>query len=817
MFKNYLKLTFRHLFREKLYSVINIVGLSLGAAVAILLFLFVRNEWSYDTFHEDHEQLYRVWVREYVEGEEYFNTRTPFILGTELADNFPEVESLVQFFNGNNLVRQGTFLEQEPTLVASPSFLEVFNFPLKAGLPATALDEPTDVVLTEEMAMKYFGEAAPVGKTIDIQMGGDWQQFQVSGIIEAPPPNSSIDYHILLPLALVDQLVSQRAQTSWTIVLSSTYVCLQEGTDPAALRAKVERHLLPLVPEGYGPGEYQVGFQPLADIHLNNEFPPAYATVSDWRYPYIMGVIGLLVLLLAGINYVTLAVGRSVARAKEVGVRKVTGATRGQLMRQFWSEALLVAALSVGVGVLVAELALPAFNQLADQRLVIEYNASTGLILAGLVLSIGLIAGAYPALVLSGFSPIRTLRGTVSKLGRDKHLVLRGLVGAQFVLSVGLIICTLVIREQMQYLQNKNLGYHESQQLILPYNDRPSNEKGLRDIYQEGVQKAELLEQQLAGVEDVVSLATSSHTFGTPGWTKVDYRDPATNQVREFSLLGMDEEFIPTMDIQLTAGRNFSRDIGTDAEKGVIINETFARRFGWEQYIDQPLPPPFEGYRLVGITENFNYASLHTAVEPLMMVMDFFPIIRIISNVNYGDMPSPKITIRLDSEDLSGTVQQIKEAWTDVAPNQPFNFEFVDDALQAQYQSEQRLRKIVSAATILAILIAALGLFGIATLTTARRTKEIGVRKVFGATELDIVLLLNRSFTWLVLGATLLAAPLSWYLMQQWLSDFEYQAGVSPLLIVAAGLAALLIAWLAVSYQSFRAARRNPVEALRYE
>jgi len=817
MFKNYLKLTIRHLFREKLYSVINIVGLSLGAAVAILLFLFVKNEWSYDTFHADHEQLYRVWVREYVEGEEYFNTRTPFILGTELADNFPEVEKLVQFFNGNNLVRQGTFLEQEPTLVASPSFLEVFNFPLKAGLPAAALDEPTDVVLTEEMAMKYFGEAAPIGETIDIQMGGDWQQFQVSGIIEAPPPNSSIDYHILLPLALVDQLVSQRAQTSWTIVLSSTYVRLKEGTDPAALRAKVERHLLPLVPEGYGPGEYQVGFQPLADIHLNNGFPPAYAAVSDWRYPYIMGVIGLLVLLLAGINYVTLAVGRSVARAKEVGVRKVTGATRAQLMRQFWSEALLVAAFSVSIGVLLAELALPAFNQLADQRLVIEYNASTGLILAGLVLLIGLVAGAYPALVLSGFSPIRTLRGTVSKLGRDKHLVLRGLVGAQFVLSVGLIICTLVIREQMQYLQNKNLGYHESQQLILPYNDRPSNEKGLRDIYQEGVQKAELLEQELAGVKGVVSLTASSHTFGTPGWTQVDYRDPATNQVREFSLLGMDEQFIPNMDIQLTAGRNFSRDIGTDAEKGVIINETFARRFGWEPYIDQPLPPPFDGYRLVGITEDFNYASLHTAVEPLMMVMDFFPIIRIISNVSYGDMPSPKITIRLDSEDLSGTVQQIKEAWADVAPNQPFNFDFVDDALQAQYQSEQRLRKIVSAATLLAILIAALGLFGIATLTTARRTKEIGVRKVFGATELDIVLLLNRSFTWLVLGATLLAAPLSWYLMQQWLSDFEYQAGISPLLIAAAGVTALLIAWLAVSYQSFRAARRNPVEALRYE
>ncbi len=817
MFKNHLKLTFRHLFREKLYSVINIVGLSLGASVAILLFLFVKNEWSYDTFHADHEQIYRVWVREYVEGEEYFNTRTPFILGTELADNFPEVEKLVQFFNGNNLVRQGTFLEQEPTLVASPSFLEVFNFPLKAGLPAAALDEPTDVVLTEEMALKYFGEAAPIGETIDIQMGGDWRQFQVSGIIEAPPPNSSIDYHILLPLALVDELVGQRAQTSWTIVLSSTYVRLKEGTDPAALRAKVERHLLSMVPEGYGPGEYQVGFQPLTDIHLNNEYPPAYATVSDWRYPYIMGVIGLLVLLLAGINYVTLAVGRSVARAKEVGVRKVAGATRGQLMRQFWSEALLVAALSVGVGVLVAELALPAFNQLADQRLVIEYSVSTLLILTGLVLLIGLVAGAYPALVLSGFSPIRVLRGTVSKLGRDKNLVLRGLVGAQFVLSVGLIICTLVIREQMQYLQNKNLGYHESQQLILPYNDRPSNEKGLRDIYQEGVQKAELLEQELAGVEGVVSLTTSSHTFGTPGWTEVDYRDPATSQVREFNLLGMDERFIPTMDIQLTAGRNFSRNIGTDAEKGVIVNETFARRFGWEQYIDQPLPPPFDSYRLVGITEDFNYASLHTAVEPLMMVMDFFPIIRIISNVSYGDMPTPKITIRLDSEDLAGTVKEIKKAWAEVAPSQPFNFEFMDDALQAQYLSEQRLRKIVSAATVLAILIAALGLFGIATLTTARRTKEIGVRKVFGATELDIVLLLNRSFTWLVLGATLLAAPLSWYLMQQWLSDFEYQAGISPLLIAAAGLAALLIAWLAVSYQSLRAARRNPVEALRYE
>jgi putative ABC transport system permease protein len=339
----------------------------------------------------------------------------------------------------------------------------------------------------------------------------------------------------------------------------------------------------------------------------------------------------------------------------------------------------------------------------------------------------------------------------------------------------------------------------------------------MMDIYQEGLQRAELLRNELADDESVLAVTASSHTLGVPGWARVGYIDPATDKLRWNRLLACDEQFLPLMGIDLVAGRNFSSAVGTDAAAALIVNQTMARDYGWEGFIDQPLPAPFNEFRLIGIVKDFHFTSLHSEVEPLAITMNLRGVLSVMSDMTFGESPNPKMTIKLAGGDIPAAIQAVETAWKNISPEQPFNFAFVDEALDAQYRSEQRLSRGLSVATLLAIFIAALGLFGIATLTTARRTKEIGVRKVMGATVWDIVLLLNRSISGLVLIATLIAAPLAWLLMRQWLSDFAYRVGISPLILIGAGVLALLIAWLAVSYQSLRAARTNPVEALRYE
>ncbi len=818
MFVHYLLTSLRNLRQQMLYSSINVIGLATGAAVAILMFLFVRNEWSFDAFHTDSDRIYRAWVKEHLEGEEFFNTVTPFILGSELEDNFPEVEHVVQYLTGNNLVRKGDFSGQEVIHFATPSFFQVFDFPLAAGKQANALDQPDHLVLTREMARKYFGETDPLGQIIEIQIGGDWHPFQVRAVAQAQPANSSIQFNIVVPFEQVKKFVSERGLTSWMMVYPETYVELRADAPPIeALRGRMQAYLDTRVPDDYGPGGYEIGFQPLTDIHLNQEMPAGIVPVSDPRYPYILSAIALLILMLAGINYVSLAVGRSLTRAKEVGVRKVSGASRGQIMAQFWVEAGLTAVLSVGLGVLLAEFALPAFKNIAGMELAISYDPGFFLMLALLATALGGLAGAYPSLLLSGFSPMRVLRGSPAERGPGKHRLLRGLVGLQFVLSMGLITCTLIMAQQLRFLQKKNLGFDHAFMLTLPYAGAPSREKPMSQLYQEGVQAAERLKGELDRLPEVKGLTTSSHTPGTPGWVQVGYRDPDSRQFRRFNFLQVDHDYFDLMGIDMAEGRSFSRDQGTDAVNGLIINRAMADAFGWGAYLGQNLPPPFDAIRLVGISENFHFDALYQEVGPLAMAINPEPVQAAISDINIGDTPLTKITLKLSTDDMAGTIAEVGRAWKKVAPDQPYNYGFLDESLAKQYEGEQRLSQVLGLATGLALFIAALGLFGMATIITARRIKEIGVRKVMGASSFDIVVLLNRHITALVLGASFIAIPVSWYLMRQWLADFAYRAPISPWLILAAALATLLIAWLAVSYQTLKAARANPVKALRYE
>lgn len=817
MLKNYLKIAIRNLLREKLYSTINILGLGIGVAVALLLGLYAREEWSFDQFHNKKDRIHRVWVKEHYQGEVFFNTVTPVVLASVLQDNFPEIEQTVQYITAGNLVKKGSEVSQEQVHVITPSVFRVFDFRLLEGSPAEALDGLRKVVLTPSAAHKYFGDGPALGQPLSIQINGRWEEFTVSGIIEEAPANSSLQYNMLIPYENMKTLFSERALTSWTFVYPETYALLKEGVDAQALQAKLAPVIDRQVANIYKAGEYIVGLQPLADIHLSNDFPQGIATVSDHRYPMILSGIALLVLALGVVNFVILAIGRSVSRAKEVGIRRVAGALRPQLMQQFWSESVVVAILAVVLGVFLAQLCLPAFNHITGKSLSIPYSLSSlALFLSG-GLALGILAGFYPALIVSGFSPLRAIKGMITRLGRGRQMLLRGLVSFQFVLSLCLIICTMVMVAQLRYLQQKNLGFDKEQLVVLPYRATPTAEYGTASIFADGRELENRLRQELNGQRQVLAVTSSAHALGFPGWTTLGYTDPSTQQYRTFSYNTVGENYPETMGIGLSAGRSFSADIPSDREKAVVVNEAMAEAFGWRDLVGQQLPPPFEAFQLIGILKDFHFHSLHTDIHPLMMSMSPRSVYDVVSDASYNDLPIPRIALRLAGGDVPATLETIRQAWGKVAPEQPFDLTFLNEALDAQYRAEQHLSSVLSWATYLAIMVACLGLFGIATLTTARRTKEIGVRKVLGASVAQLVLTLNRPVTLMALLASVIAAPIAYLLMQRWLQGFAFHVAINPAWFVLAAALAVALAWLSVSWQSVKVARGNPVEALRYE
>ena len=812
MIKNYLKIAFRNLFKERLFSVINLTGLSVGTAVVILIALFVGNEWSFDKFHTKSDRIYRTWVKEHFKGEVIFNTVTPLLLGSELVNNIPEVQESSRYLNNNTLIRQGSFMEQEVIHYVDPSFLKIFDFPLVKGKKEEVLSNPSQVVITEQIGLKYFGDESPIGQTLSIQVGGDWNEFTVSGIIEEAPRNSSIQYDILVPFERTNAFFGEQAQRCWTCVFGETYVLLDEESRVDQVSEKIGPFIDDRVKDIYASGEYIVGMQPLTDIHLNNAMPVGIVPVNNATYPYIFASIALLILLLACINFTTLSVGRSVTRAKEVGVRKVTGASKWQLRTQFWSEALMTSFIALGLGLVLAMTALPFFNSLSDLNLQLSLDFRSLSLLIGLAVTVGLLSGIYPALVLSGFAPIQAIHGIISKVGKDKHLVLRGLVSFQFVLSVVLIICALGIKRQMNFMQDKNLGFSKDQTLIVPYT---SVSQDFFESWEEALRLKERFRTELDG-RDINHILTSSHTFGTLGWVQLGYADRETDQFRQFNLQQIDYQYLEAMDMELVEGRNFSKEVGTD-DMGVIVNETFVDMWQLEDPIGATLPEPFMEHKIIGVAKDFNYSSLHTPIGPLVMSVNFVPLLRTAPDRNFNDRPTPKFSFKIKGDELTATIGVIERAWKKHAPEQAFNYTFMDDNIDRLYRSETKLSQLLAIATFLAIMIACLGLFGIATLTITRRTKEIGVRKVLGASTPQIVFMLNKNFTVLAIIATLVASPIAWYFLRQWLMDFEYSVGLQWWIFALAGLFAIVIAFLTVSFQSVRAASTNPIESLRLE
>ncbi len=818
MFKNYIKIAFRNLYKSKTYSFINIFGLAVGIAVCALIALYVQNEWSYDEFHKNSENIYRVWAEETLQdGRVIINTSTPFIVVETLENSIPEVEHITYLNRFSNVagVPENDQKISERVSIIHKDFFDIFDFKFIEGSINGVFNSPSSIVLSEDAAKRHFGESSALNQVLSLKIGEVFKEFTVDGVLENAPSNSTIQYELLIPEQYFEPIMGEQGMRSWFNIFGPTYVALQDGTDPDELSQKLADMMrAALGDEEYEMTQYKIGMQPLTDVHLNTDFPN---NGSDPVYSYILSIIALLILVIACVNFMTLSISRSTSRAKEVGVRKTIGAVREHLMYQFWGEALLMTICSVGLGLIFAELLLPYFNDLSGTALEFSFGLQTVALILGCSLIISLIAGIYPALILSGFRPTEVLKGRLSR-SSEKGSFNKVMVVFQFTLSIALIIGTFTIREQLSYVQQKNLGFQKEQ--ILTFNSGYVNtpDTGMDDVFENSLSRKQILETELLALPEIQQIATSSFTpVQTAGWFRVSFPNEQ-NQAQPFHTNIVDEDFIPTLDIHLLRGRNFSKENPSDKERAIIVNQSFVDYFNIEDPIGMQIPgTQFQDHEIIGVVDNFHFESLHSPVEPLVLTQKGQIVFSGINNMSLSNSAAPKYTIKLTTDDIQATIAYVQKVWEKVAPGTPFDYSFVDETLDSQYRQEQRLSKIVTSASLLTILIAGLGLFGLASLMVVRRTKEIGVRKVLGATSSNIILLVNKEFTVLIGISFLIASPIAWFAMKEWLKDFAYSIDLGIGLFLAAGVATLVLSWLVVSFQSIKATLINPVDSLKSE
>ncbi len=810
MLRNYLKTALRNLRKHAGYTLINLVGLAAGLACCLLIVLFVLDELSYDRFHDQADRIYRIYFSSSrASGTEMQAPLTPAAMTAALVEEFPEVEAATRIlgFRGQRTVRyeDRSFVEEGIYYVDS-TFFDVFSFPVRRGRPQAAFAAPNRVALTEQAARKYFGDEDPINKTL---VFSDTAFYQVVGIVADAPPNSHFQFDFLVSMPSLWSHPAFR-DDDWISDNFYAYLLLRQGADPAALEAK----LLDLVARragaqmqeflGYSFDDFLAQsrltyfLQPLLDIHLRSHLQYELWPNGDVAYVYLFTAIAVFILLIACINFMNLATARSAGRALEVGVRKALGAQRAQLVRQFLSESMLLAFGAMLLAVVLAAALLPVFNALAHKALTVAvlFRPSVLLAMLGLVLGVGLLAGGYPAFFLSRFQPVTALKGA-AQTGLQRSWLRNGLVIFQFAISIGLIVGTAVVFNQLHYARTKHLGFDCEHVVVI------------RRVHELGA-AVEPFKQALLDDPRVVRAArahaTPGGTFGYQSFLPEGWDD---NKTAHMTPLFTDHDLVETLRLEVVDGRDFSRSLSTDSS-AFLINEAAVRMLGWETPVGKRLTMPGatgqEDTRtgeVIGVVADFHYASLHDEIAPMALLI--YP------------RPLPALAVRLQPDDLPRTLAFLEATWRRFQPGKPFQYTFLDDDFDALYRADERLAQIFTAFALFAVLIACLGLFGLASFTAAQRRKEIGVRKVMGATVSQIVLLLSKDFTKLVLAAFVLAAPPAYFAMRRWLDAFAYRVDLSWLIFLLAGLLALLVALLTVSYQSVKAALADPVESLRYE
>jgi len=806
MIKNYFTIAWRNLIKNKAFSFINITGLATGLACFILIALYVMDELSYDKFNKNAANIYRINSDIKIGATALHMAVTPDPLGAALRNDYPQVEQYTRIYasSGSKLVKKGNqFIDEQKVANVDSTFFDVFTFPAIAGNTATALNEPNTVVISASAAKKYFGTTAALDKTIE----ADKIPYKVTAVIEDMPQHAHFNFDFLFSMDNVDYKMGNYLSNNF-----HTYIVLQKGTDYKKFEQNfdqvIDKYILPQAKQFMqiksmeefkkAGNSLEFSLMPLQDIHLHSDRTPELSTNGNIQYVYIFSAVALFILLIACINFMNLSSARSANRAKEVGIRKVLGTKRKTLIRQFLAESIFTVTISMVIALFIAWLVLPFFNDIAAKSISINNIFSIQLLpfLVLLPLVVGVIAGSYPAFFLSGFKPIAVLKGKINT-GFKKSNLRSSLVMFQFATSIILIVGTLVVYQQLNYIQTKKLGFNKDQVLVINGTGALKNNAGAfkNDVLaMQGVSSG-----TLSAFLPVSNSSRNDNTFS---------KDAVMDQKNSFNMQTwrVDEDYMKTMGMEIIKGRNFSKDFGSDSA-ATIINETTAKILGYDNPVGQKIYAPdgkggTDVYNIIGVVKNFNFESLRQNIGAL----SFF-----LGKSNY------LASFKVNTADIRGLVKNIEGKWKVLAPGMPFSYRFLDDSFEDMYRAEMRIGKIALAFAILAILIACLGLFGLSTYMAEQRTKEIGIRKVLGATVADVTGMLSRDFLKLVLIAAVVAFPLSWWAMHSWLQDFAFRIDISWWIFAAAGVAALLIALITVSFQAIKAALANPVKSLRTE
>lgn len=803
MFKNYFKITYRNLLRQKVYSFLNLSGLAIGLACSILIFLYVNDELSYDRFHEKSDRIYRVLEHFESEGNGEHSASLPFPTGPTLQSEYPsEITQAVRLFNFQsptlavaNKEAEKAFNESR-VFFADSTFLKVFDFELLTGSKETALDNPGSVLITRSMARKYFPDEDPVGKFLEIQ---GRQNVQVVGVLEDSPTNAHFQFDFIVSFSTLKQWFNGGYPRSWYWNPCWTYVVLNENVS----KEQVESHFSAFV-EKYFPDfikeDVDLELQPLTDIHLHSKLDYEIEANSNVESVYIFAAIALFVLIIAAINFINLSTARATKRAKEVGVRKSLGSSRSQLIKQYVFESVFLTYLALVIGLLIVAIVLPGFNFLTEKSVrfgfLLQPQILAGLGAVGLL--VGLLSGFYPAFVLSSFKTILVLKSAHLKTsGLNFRKIL---VTAQFSISICLIIGTIIAINQLQLLQNKDVGFDQDNILMVPVIQSPMG------LHYENFKNAALQSPHVKGVTAVEEIVGSKHQVG-------NYQFEGMEQSKPFARFNIRHDFAKTFDIPIVAGRDYDQSIQTDDSLALVVNETMVKAMGW----GTPAEAVGKRFyyrnelrgRVVGVAKDYNFVSKHHPIAPLALTLNTRPAA--------FNLFIKYLAIKVDGNNLQASIADLNAAWREVLPNLPFDYFFLDDRLNDSYKAEEKLSSVTIIFSALTILVACLGLFGLATFSIEQRTKEIGVRKVLGISTPQILILLSREFLLLVIVAFVVAVPVSYFLTQEWLNGFSYRIGMELWPFAIAGILTFIVAFLTVTYHSMRASMINPVETLKYE
>jgi len=827
MLKNYFTIAWRNILRNKVNSGINITGLAIGIACVILIVLYITDELGFDRSFSKVNRIYQVNLDANFGGQQFYTSGTPPPVGVAMQKEYPEIKAYTRMYalgtqvvsSDVNNTKQNNFTERRIFGVDS-NYLQIFDYAVKQGNANACLQKGHSIVITAEMAKRYFGNDDAIGKTLLLDQYKE--PFTVTAVLQTPPEQSTFRFDMLIPM--VDCRMVKQFTWSWVWGQVNTYVLLNDNIKdiPATVAAldkkfpamvkvqaaaafkRIGQPLDELIKKG---GKWDFHLQPFTDVHLHSaNIGTSYITLGDIKYVYIFAAIALFIIILACVNFMNLSTAQSATRAKEVGIRKVLGSIRGQLIRQFLTEAMLYSIISVIVALALVLLLIPAFNQLSGKQIAFGNILHNGIWLFIILLTIvtGLLAGSYPAFYLTSFNPISVLKGVGLFKKGASQLMRNGLVVFQFGVSIALIICTIVVFQQLQYAQNKDLGLKKDNVIVIPNMEKMQSNR------------EETFRQQLTGMPGAVNASISSDVPGVAFNGFTDFyipvpSDPSEHLSKDITLTSMvtDEYLVPSLKMQLLKGRNFSKDYNDSTS--VIVNETTVKQVGWKNPIGKYLVYPGgdgQKFKVIGVVKDFNVQSLRTTVTP-------FALFYVSSKTN--QLNTSFVIMNVHTTNMPGMMKGLESKWKSFLPGVPFEYSFLDKDYEALYRADERMGSVFGVFTFFSILVACLGLFGLSIYTAERRTKEIGVRKVLGASVQGIVSLLSTEFIKLVCIASLVAFPVAWWAMHAWLQDFAYRISLQLWVFVTAGLLALLIALCTISYQAIKAAMANPVKSLRTE